>query len=177
MKEQKYKRIAVIDANSAEVFEARMNELLLSIVNPEIVMDRNRPFLAYVFYDISKNFPECALELLEMLDPEGGQAVCGDCPHFMKSDDKRMKRGLCASSHERVRIDLRACERYYIERRRENAQLVKEFQQIPFTNDDKKNTLSRAKFCRTTRLRAAKRDQLASILYYGSRGFVKGQEE
>lgn len=133
MKEATFKQLACISEKSAAVFEQKTNYILSQMEDPEIILDRSQPFTAYIIYSVRKDYPETVLELLEMLDGNDGRASCADCPAFIKSKDKRRKWGSCKRKAEKTRCDARACELYYLERRREAERIAEEFEQIPAT--------------------------------------------
>ena len=133
MRSIKFKQCACISEASAAAFQNAINAILQQTPEPEIVIDRTQPFTAYVFYKVSKDAPETVLELLEMLDTDGGRAQCQDCPEFIKSKDKRTKWGKCGRKGTKTRCDGRACELYYLARRREAERIAEEFKQIPYT--------------------------------------------
>ena len=136
MRVNNFKQMACISENNAALFQERVNSILTQVPNPEIVLDRTRPFTVYVFYEIRKDVPETVLELLEMLDADGGKAKCEDCPAFIRSHDKRKKWGNCRKKPDKpTRCDSRACELYYLERRREAERIAEEFKQIPFKSE------------------------------------------
>ena len=133
MKDTKFKQCACISEASADAFQDKANAVLSHLPEPEIIIDKTQPFTAYIFYKVRKKTPETVLELLEMLDSDGGCAQCQDCPEFIKSKDKRTKWGKCRRKNVPIRADGRACELYYLERRREAAAIAAEFDQIPYT--------------------------------------------
>lgn len=133
MKNTKFKQCACISEVSAPAFQDAVNSVLTQIPEPEIVVDQTQPFTIYIFYNVRRNMPETVLELLEMLDADGGNAHCEDCPAFIRSTDKRKKWGSCRRKVIPTRCDTRACELYYLERRREAATIAAEFEQIPYT--------------------------------------------
>ena len=132
MKEARLKQIYCISEHDAASFEEKANEVLAQIPDPEIFIDHSRAFTMYVVYSVSKNIPESALELLEMLDPEGDRATCSACKYFKPSDDHRRKRGTCLKKNTVTRCDARACEVYYIERRQDAAALAAQYESLPF---------------------------------------------
>lgn len=132
MRTDTFKQVGVICEDNAQAFQEKANELLAQASDAEIVFDQTQPFTMYVLYSVRKNFPESALELLEMLDPDGGHARCEDCPYFEKSTDKRKKWGYCQRKQDKTKIDSRACEVYYIERRKENVAMVEELEAFPY---------------------------------------------
>ena len=132
MRSIKFKQCACISEASAAAFQNAINAILQQTPEPEIVIDKTQPFTAYIFYKVSKDAPETVLELLEMLDEDGGCAQCQDCPEFIRSTDKRRKWGKCRRKNEPTRTDSRACELYYLARRREAERIAEEFKQIPY---------------------------------------------
>lgn len=133
MRSIKFKQCACISEASAGAFQDAINAILQQTPEPEIVIDKTQPFTAYIFYKVSKDAPETVLELLEMLDTDGGHAQCQDCPEFIRSTDKRRKWGRCRRKNMQTRIDGRACELYYLARRREAERIAEDFKQIPYT--------------------------------------------
>lgn len=133
MRTAKFKQVACVSESNAAAFETKANLILAQSSDSEVVMDRTLPFTAYIFFNVRKDQPETVLELLEMLDGDGGHAVCEDCPAFIKSKDKRTKWGKCKRKPQPTRCDSRACELYYLERRREAQAITEELNQIPFT--------------------------------------------
>ena len=132
MRERTFKQLACISEKDAAAFEEKANDVLAQTPDPEIVIDQTRPFTMYVLYKVSKDIPESALELLEMLDPNGGHAQCMECQYFVKDKDARKKWGMCQKKDERTRCDSRACEVYYLELRKDAAPLIEQYEQIPF---------------------------------------------
>lgn len=135
MRSQHFKQCACISENSAELFQEKANDILARFTDPEIIMDPSKPFTMYAFYTVSKDMPETVLELLEMLDANGGNATCENCPAFIRSKDRRRKWGSCRRKGIKAKCDARACELYYLQLRREAEQITKEFEQIPYTID------------------------------------------
>lgn len=133
MKDTKFKQCACISEASADAFQEAANAILAQVPEPEIIIDKTKPFTMYVFYNVRRSTPETLLELLEMLDTDGGRAICENCPAFIRDQDKRRKRGKCWRKNTETRADGRACELYYLERRREIARMNEEFQAIPYT--------------------------------------------
>lgn len=130
MRSDKIKQVITVSENNAADFQLRMNEALSNLSNPEIVFDPNRSFTAVIIYSVLRDVPEDLLELLELMD--GDSHCCGECPHYIKSEDKRRKYGSCSRKADRTRADSRACELYYIERRRELQPVIEEYKQLPF---------------------------------------------
>lgn len=131
MRNDHIKQCACISETDPQIFQEHMNGILSRITNPEIIMDRCKPFTAYVYYSVSKDTPETLLELLELL--EGGTHNCGECPYLIRSKDKRKKWHTCGKTGTPTREDSRACEEFYREKRAEREKLIHEYEQIPYT--------------------------------------------
>ena len=131
MRKDYFKQCACISETDPQVFQEHMNGILGRITNPEIIMDRCKPFTAYIYYKVSKDAPETLLELLEML--EGKSYTCGDCPHFQRDTDKRKSWHTCRLRGDKTREDSRACEELYRMKRAERDKLIQEYEQIPYT--------------------------------------------
>lgn len=132
MRGEKLKQIEVIAEQTAQAFQDKTNAALMRHINAEIVFDKNVPFTAYILYEIQKGVPETLLEVFELLDENGGNAHCKDCPHFRRSTDGRKKWHTCGLTGDRKHEDSRACEEYYRDKRREAAQLAEELEAIPY---------------------------------------------
>ena len=130
MRQDKVKQIICISEGSAELFEERMNDALMRLDNPEIEIDKNRTFTAYIIYTVKRNMPEDVLELFEMVDGESHS--CGDCPFFVPSTDKRKKWGECSKSVLPKRCDNRACEQFYLFRYKALSEAQQQYNLIPF---------------------------------------------
>lgn len=133
MRNEHYKQVACVSELDAESFEQKINTILAGIIDPEIILDKAKPFTAYIIYRVRKDVPETVLELLEMLDVDGGCATCQNCPHLVRSKDKRKKWHKCGLTGEQVKEDSRACETYYIEKRKQYREIIEEYMQIPYT--------------------------------------------
>ena len=133
MRTAKFKQVACVSETNAAAFQVAANAILSQASDPEIILDRTQPFTAYIFYTVRRNEPDTVLELLEMLDPNGGHATCEECPAFIRSKDKRKKWGACRRKPDPTRCDSPACELYYLERRREAHEITQELAAIPYT--------------------------------------------
>lgn len=131
MRTERVKQIICISETNSEIFESRMNEALSHLVNPEIKLDSNRSFTAYIFYNVKRDVPEDILELLEMV--EGEHHICEECPHYRPPEDKRRKWGDCVVTSEKVRGDGRACEHYYLLKYKSLAAVSNKYRKLPYT--------------------------------------------
>ena len=108
--EQQY-QLCCISEKSAPLFELRMNEALKTIKNPDIRLDANLPFTAYIIYSNSYDVPETLIEGLEIL--EGIKHYCSECPAFQRSEDGRKRWHFCTEYKKRVHQDSPVCINYY----------------------------------------------------------------
>lgn len=113
MKSYKVQQIKCIQEQTAEEFERRVNEALMSIDYPKIEMDKNVPFTCYIFFTKTFEEPETVAERYEL---QGMNRTCADCPHLERTSDRRRKMFPCPYSEYGItRITTPACDRYYIE--------------------------------------------------------------
>ena len=102
--------ICVSETNGA-LFELKMNEALKTLVNPDIRLDPNRSFTAYIFYQIKHDVPETVVEAIELI--EGSRYHCKECSACELSEDGRMKHGVCRIFDKKVRYDSPVCIEFY----------------------------------------------------------------
>ena len=136
MRNDKLKQCACISEQSADAFQDAANAILAQLPNPEIIVDQTKPFTMYIFYTVRRDTPEDILELLEMLDADGGHAHCQDCPAFIPDTDRRKKSGRCQLRADIVGRDNRACEFYYMKRRDGKTRIVDELANVPYLISD-----------------------------------------
>ena len=132
MRTTQFKQCVCISEANAAAFQDAANAILAQLPNPEIIVDRTKPFTMYIFYNVQRDTPEDVLELLEMLDADGGHAHCIDCPAFVPDPDRRRKRGRCQLRAGEYFRDLPACEFYYMKRRNSDTRIVDELAQVPY---------------------------------------------
>lgn len=132
MRADKVKQIVVVCDPDPERFEARMNEALAGLTDPEVHLYENMPFTATIIYTVRRNMPEDVLELFEMVE---GNHTCAECPHLVRPDDKRKKWCTCSVKSTRTRSDSRACEYFYIYRYKVLSAAKETFLQLPFSAD------------------------------------------
>lgn len=138
MRNERFKQVACISEKSPQAFEKKMNNILAGIANPEIIIDTAREYTAYVIYSVRKEVPETLIELLELLDEDGGGS-CEQCPYFKRKKDKRMKRHDCTAKGIWVRANERACEVYYKDKMQRAGEMqraeemIEQYKNIPYT--------------------------------------------
>ena len=119
MRSSSYDQFAIVQADSATLFEQELNEAIrrLKDYNPMVKFSESIPFYAYVKYRVNENIPETISEASEI---EGVRFVCAQCPYFkpvLREDgevDKRVKYGDCEYAElGRVLRKAPACDRCY----------------------------------------------------------------
>lgn len=119
MRSSSYDQFAIVQADSATLFEQELNEAIrrLKDYNPVVKFSESIPFYAYVKYRVNENIPETISEASEI---EGVRFVCAQCPYFnpvLREDgevDKRVKYGDCEYAElGRVLRKAPACDRCY----------------------------------------------------------------
>ena len=113
MRGDQYKQMHCIEETNGELFELRMNEILKTVKNPEIILDHNKPFTAYIFYENNIDVPETITEFFELLT--GERHTCQDCPHLIKSPDKRRTRQMCDFYKKIVHQNQPVCKTFYMQ--------------------------------------------------------------
>ena len=117
MKTDRVKQIICISETNSEIFESRMNEALSHLVDPEIQLDSNRSFTAYIIYNVKKDVPE---DIVEEHELEGECLHCIDCPlcdrvvDIYGNIDSRVKWGKCMKNGMiSVNLNKRVCADYW----------------------------------------------------------------
>lgn len=112
---KKYKQHITVESKDAMVFDQLLNRAIQehSSQNVEVIYKMNADgHCAYVTY-------ECLVKVAENLEDEyalqGISFSCGECPHFILPNDKRIKFIICDhSGHRRkCQFESRACEWLY----------------------------------------------------------------
>lgn len=112
MRGEQYKQMYCVQETNGALFELKMNEILKTVKNPEIEIDRNRSFTAYIFYENTIDVPETFTELIELIS--GERHTCQDCEHLIKSPDKRKRWQVCSFYNKKVRQNAPACKTFYL---------------------------------------------------------------
>ncbi len=100
MRSSSYDQFAIVQADSAPLFEKQLNEEIHRLRDhfPEVKFSESIPFYAQIKYKVFQETPETISEASEA---EGVRFVCAQCPYFkapLKDDgteDKRCKYGDC----------------------------------------------------------------------------------
>lgn len=115
MIDEKQKKIKVIEEWEAEIFEQRLNEALteLAAFRPSVEMNMNRDaHCAYISYEKRVVIPE---DIRDEFILKGKRYVCGECPYFQPSEDRRIKYTACRKGERRTYYTRDACLALYKE--------------------------------------------------------------
>lgn len=110
---KKETRIKYIEAMSSEEFERKMNDALKGLCEPKIqIYGKYEGAIIY-----TEHIYEEEKTIADLFEEAGCGATCGECSMFTKPTDGRVKWVVCGKGR-RVSEDCRACDSYYLERRR-----------------------------------------------------------
>lgn len=110
------KRTLFIEAKSGKELEALMNESLKGLVNAQVQIFGK--YEACIVYD-EIICEEEEKTIADLFEEAGCGAKCSECPHYAEPTDGRVKWTVCEKAHRRVSKDSRACDSYYLERRKD----------------------------------------------------------
>lgn len=106
---KKRKQFYCIAATDPEEFQDKMNSVLSRHLEPEITFP-NTPLTAYVVVTTEELAPETLADEYRL---QGKSFHCGNCPHLIKSEDKRKRWHYCEHEDGPSREDTPACEDFY----------------------------------------------------------------
>lgn len=107
------KRTLFIDAPNGNELERKLNESLKGLPNADVQVIGK--YEACIIYD-EFIFETEEKTIADLFEEAGCGAKCSECPHFIKPTDGRRKWTVCGN--RRVSEDSRACDSYYLERRK-----------------------------------------------------------
>ena len=107
MKRTRQKRVVALQADNAEKFNREINDLLATLEDPKIVY--SFPMVFVEWEEIIEK-PETLQEEYEL---KGDGRMCGECPYFKRTKDKRYKWHFCLQKQKAVTECQGACETYY----------------------------------------------------------------
>lgn len=120
MRSSSYDQYAIIVADSAELFNQKLNEEIYRLKDNYPVVDILRaepPFFAQIKYRVTKDTPETIAEASAV---EGVSFVCAQCPYFQpvlkedETEDKRCKYGDCEHAEMGRTLKMApACDKLY----------------------------------------------------------------
>lgn len=119
MRSSSYDQFAIVQADSASVFEKQLNEEIFRLRdrNPVVKFSESIPFYAQIKYIVNTETPETVAEASAV---EGVRFVCAQCPYFKAptkddgTEDKRCKYGDCEHAElGRTFKKTAACEKLY----------------------------------------------------------------
>lgn len=117
MKSKKYMQMVWIEEESGKRLAERVNEVMeeQGERSPALSLHLDKGFCAVVTYEVREEIPETEEEKAHA---RGLYLTCGQCPHFRKADDKRVRWGEC-SRGGRTKESMPACEYRYEEKAKE----------------------------------------------------------
>lgn len=115
------KKIAVIQSKTGSEFESAVNDKLQELCKykPEIEIEHNIPFVAYIHYHFTAQYPECLSEAFYL---KGFRNTCQDCEHCERRLNskgeyhKAVKRGYCPHLDREVMLTKDVCDKFYMDR-------------------------------------------------------------
>ena len=119
MRSSSYDQFAIVQADSASVFEKQLNEEIFRLRdrNPVVKFSESIPFYAQIKYIVNTETPETVAEASAV---EGVRFVCAQCPCFKAptkddgTEDRRCKYGDCEHAElGRTFKNTPACEKLY----------------------------------------------------------------
>ena len=119
MRSSSYDQFAIVQADSASVFEKQLNEEIFRLRdrNPVVKFSESIPFYAQIKYIVNTETPETVAEASAV---EGVRFVCAQCPYFKAptkddgTEDRRCKYGDCEHTElGRTFKSSPACEKLY----------------------------------------------------------------
>lgn len=111
MRRDEILKVKVVQAESAEEFERKLNVVLKNVLKPQITWNHNMGHCAYVTY---VETVETLEDVSDIFHRDGVYYHCRNCPFFDLPNDKRFKRGACRISPSGVAWkDSEACTFLY----------------------------------------------------------------
>lgn len=119
MKRSRFEQYAIVQADSASLFQKQLNEEICRLKDndPVVKFSESIPFYAQIKYYVDFSTPEKISEEYEL---QGVKFVCAQCPYFkapLKDDgteDKRCKYGDCEFAElGRTFKNTAACDRLF----------------------------------------------------------------
>lgn len=113
---KKEKRTKFIKASTGREFEAVMNESLKGLMNPQVeIFGKYEGCIIYeefVYVEEEKS-------IADLFEEAGCGATCSECPLYKESKDGRVKWTVCEQEHRRINKESRACDSFYLGRRKD----------------------------------------------------------
>lgn len=114
-------KLAVIQAKTGGEFENAVNEKLLELsqYKPELEIEHNMPFVAYIKYHFFAEYPESISEAMYL---KGFRNMCKDCEYCERKmtakgePQKNVKFGYCTYHEKQIVLVRDACDKFYLDR-------------------------------------------------------------
>lgn len=121
MVEVKCKKLAVIQAKTGAEFENAVNSKMLELCayQPELEIEHNMPFVAYIRYNFHGEYPETLADAMYL---KGFRNICKDCGHCERRLTQKgtynatVKSGYCNHLDRQVTLTRGVCDKFYMDR-------------------------------------------------------------
>ncbi len=110
MRSETKKVFRCVSGSTPEEFQQKMNEILSTVLNPEITFLPSVPFTAYILTEETTTVPEC---LADEFSLRGERYICSACPYFERTNDLRRKWHYCVYHQQKCHQDTPMCEDAY----------------------------------------------------------------
>ncbi len=114
MKHFNRKQTIIVQGNSAEDFQTKLNEALNQVAEGgrkyDLQFNMQLGFCAFVVYEESIEIPETTADRYEL---NGEEYRCSECPMYRPSTDKRVKYTVCGHGCRRRSANDYACDWFY----------------------------------------------------------------
>lgn len=113
MIDEKRPKVRVVEAATAEEFEKELNAALAEVTRwkPSLTWNNNREqHCVYIEYTEWVQIPE---DVRDEYILKGRRIICGECPWYIRSDDRRIKYMTCAKGEPRCHYTKEACLALY----------------------------------------------------------------
>lgn len=108
------KQTVIVQGNSAEEFQTKLNEALNHVAKlgakHDLQFNMQLGFCAFIVYEESLRVPETLADKYELA---GEEYRCSECPMYVLSGDKRVKYTTCKHGVRRCTANDYACDWFY----------------------------------------------------------------
>lgn len=113
MKHVRKQHFICVHEPDGPAFQREMQKVLNEAPNPKITYPPGL-FVAYIEYTTEEQIAETLAEQHEL---DGDRHYCIECPHMLRTEDKRRKWFPCELKGHSVSFDFPACDVFYAEQR------------------------------------------------------------
>ena len=112
MKRETFRQFIILECDSAQEFQEKLNLAMRehATKHPEVEFNKNKGHSAYISWTEEVTIVESIADEFAM---KGIRYVCGECPFFELSKDKRVKYTTCGCDVKNTYYERPACESLY----------------------------------------------------------------